>query len=641
MATDKVRTTVKGRKVVGAKRLPPRNLVHLVIDDGLYKPEWARAQLPPHIDLCCDIVVCDWISALSLTGKLLSAPVGRRPDTVTADILFDKDNTAPLGEVAPFETYPRPIPLGLTYFRQFVGVAGGWGNPIGFAIHTADWRVWEKAYQARHLMGSLAATEIGLVAALLEEGDLILGPEPWQAPQDELVQRCWEWLSKRHDSDLKSTFPIALRQYRRRLAQSARPNRGIVSALIPPEAWQELGAWLASQARDPKPIGTEIGVPLVYANGSRDCIRLASLFADVEGIAETTLPATCFVPSRPESEGHGALEAWALDSHRRPRIADFLKILTYLEPVTCDTSELIKRFPDEIDKADSVASNLGDAAAGLAHEELVVGLAILFQIVRWEHRKYKVWKEGLDEDNWQPHAMSLAGPGETSNKPGGLTLRDTLKRLAEFCLEASQREAEEGDETPWLFRADVLEDRNWPFPSITFGFSYRPRADDEDTGRSSWARGKEPSDSPWVKYHFDLLVDAGYLERGLDDQGVEVYRVHSGRHFDANNIPAPADLPKGFPWKNPDLFKFLDNSLGYGENGPKGINAREIARRLATAFTPARGDENVGRQFRDDLRNGHGPLWVMEILRHYAREHRRWHHEGSWPAWLRRGLDVK
>ena len=395
-------------------------------------------------------------------------------------------------------------------------------------VHTNTRTIWSEAWKVGHPMGALAASEIGLVATLLGEGQVILGTAPESETVEKLVARCWLWLDARTSVDFLPAFCVALKDYRRKLIRMTSLDDGPPRAIVTPPEWARLAAWISEQQNreTPKPLGLDLGVTLFSADGERDSIRLSSLFADVFGIAESSLPSDCF-RYNPDDHGDDSEDGpAAVDTNGLPRLGRFIHALASIQSVYDDAERLIKKFKDHIDIDDRIDVHVADVAANLPNKNLVVGLAILFQAVRWEYQKYAAWRDGLEEPGWQPTDFCLQ-PGQ-----GGQSLAGVLSGLANLFM---------GHSGP-VHRSDILEGRHWPDPNQLFSAN---------------------AESTWVKKYFDLLVDAGFLETWVDENG-DLYRLRRGRRFNPDNLSAPAALPKGFQWNHPDVKGFLRDSLGFG-----------------------------------------------------------------------------
>jgi hypothetical protein len=438
-------------------------------------------------------------------------------------------------------------------------------------------------------MAALAAHEIGELAAIL--GNRIEGET-----LAERMRSCWLWLKERARDRFDPALYVAMADYRRRLIKATCADRngvdrGLPPVLVLPQNWAELVSWAAQRSRDgsPAPIPPDLGVQLLYANGGRDHIRLASLFGEVNGITSRRLPARCF--SLPEPGADSA--PWELDDSGNPKIGAFLQAIGSPTRIAEQAARLVERFSILRHEEDTIYENLIDAAKDLPNRDLTLGLAVLFQVLKWEHARYQAWHKGLEAKGWIPHERRL---DESDDR---MSLGDFLRTLARFSRHFFCE--------PFL-RADVFESCG------RFGLRER----DADTG--------------WARWHFDLLVEAGLLTHDSKD---DIY-TSVGGPFDLFLVPIPAKLPDGFEDDPGERMGTLRDTLGFGKRfGPgRSDNDNAVGIRLAVAFCESK-DPHDGREFLENLRNGSGPPWLLEILRHHLVTVLDWKETRTWPGWLR------
>ncbi len=513
------------------------------------------------------------------------------PDLVISDVLFEEDPDTPLSRVPGLPGREHPIPTGLGHVKPFAAVARAVERPIGIALHTRNANIWAAAWEAGHPMGALAAHEIGELAAIL--GDEVCG-----TTIEESVERCWTWLRGRSRDYFDPALFIAMSDYRRRLVEATR-LRGIPgqevrpSVLVLPQDWVRLANWVTEQAKKNNAhLDLDLGVPLVYSNGERDCIRLVSLFGEVERIDSDAFPAACFASSTNEKIDRGP---WDLDDQSYPQIGRFIMALGSVANAYLQALKLGEEFPMPARKLER---NLRTASEGVPDRNLVMGLGVLFQTLRWEYSHHARWLDGLELQGW-----SFFDKRISESEAEGTCLGEVLEVLASHAR-AFRKERFCRSELPALTKEPTFD---------LFSID-------------------QANEGP-VRWHFARLVDAGVLSYFPGDDSY-LYR-HALRK---QEIPAPPTLPTGFPGAELGQIKMaLRDSLGFGKRfGPnKADNDHAINQILANAFIEG-GDEADGCDFHDRLLDGQGPPWLLELLRQYALDVLDWQEERTWPIWLRK-----
>lgn len=584
--------------------MKPRNLRVLRIDDGLHDAERAHTAVAvaPVAGSQSSTVeaytvedrlgsvdaINSWSTALRLWT---AAPAAQGPDLVIADVIFEADDSSPLACVQPFMSYQRLIPTGLCHLKPFAALSRARARPLGIGIHTRNASIWAEAWADKHPMAALAAHEIGELAAML--GDLLTG-----STLEERVQSCWAWLKNNSRDDASPALRIALADYRRRLvaAGSARAR----SVVVLPQDWARLSAWVESRrGAAPAPLEPERSIPLLYSDGTRDLVRLVSLFGEVKDIATRPLPASCFdtAPANTGDIAGGA--AWSLDDDGNPQIGRFIASLGSIAGVYQSTVALTARFPLCHADGEQLTYTLVDEAKQQRDPYLVAGLAVLFQVLKWEHSRYQTWQQGLIQKGWIAADRRLS-----SSRQAKRSLGETLKILARAIRAVCPH-------MPFILRA---------IPDALDEFDVYSAAQAE---------------SDWVRWHFDRLVDAGILIHHVVEQDYQLARKGD---FSIDQVPAPPDLPPGFPTNGlEELRSTLRDSFGFGVRyGPNtSDNENAIGIRLATAFCDST-DPHAGRTLLDRILGGYGPPWLLELLRQYASEQLDWLEERTWPRWLQR-----
>ncbi|HXU33166.1 MAG TPA: hypothetical protein VN851_21575 [Thermoanaerobaculia bacterium] len=571
--------------------MTPRNLRVLYLDDRRYDAEQPIGEaasttadrtrpIEPYVvrDTRGSIhAISGWRTARRFWSCPAAASPG--PDLVISDVLFEEDADSPLSRVPGLPDHKHLIPTGLGHVKPFAAVARAVDRPIGLAIHTRNADLWKDAWTAEHPMGALAAHEIGELAAILGEdigGDSL----------DESVEHCWAWLRDRSRDDFDAALYIAMSHFRRGLMEATQ-LRGLPghdnrpSILILPSEWVRLVAWITDRANGgSSPLDPDLGVSLVYSNGERDCIRLISLFGEIEDIGSTAFPPRCF-RANPE-EGTG-LAPWALDDARKPQIGRFVMALGSVAEAFEKGISLKKKFP--LPAQGKIHRTIVDEAGDVPQSSLIQGFAVLFQVLEWERKKYLGWTEGITMERWVPNEIRFA------DQETGCSLGSRLKSLADFVID---------QEEPFT-RDDILEEQPDLFPEAR-------------------------TDSAWVQWHFDRLVEAGVISQTTTN----VYKALN-RRLSLDQVPAPSTLPTGFPGGDLGQLKSgVRDSLGFQ---PGNFNA--LGQRLSGAFL-AGGTPAQGTAFLEHLLEGQGPPWLLELLREYATDELEWTEERTWPEWLRR-----
>lgn len=614
--------------------MTPRNLAVFRIDDGLQ----THGDVPPrYIDIHqvsdprWGEVAC--ISDFSTALRYWSSPrLSAGPDLVTADVLFDDDRRSPLNRGIPPLECPsvyndRPLPTGLTHLKPFVAYARACGKPMGIGVHTRSPDLWRLAWDAQHVMGALAVAEIAEVVALL--GEHLEGEGLAQT-----AENCWTWLLSHRATDFRGALAVALEDYRRRLLEMAqsRPGEAAPQVMILPGDWCRLTAWVRAQAAraQPEPLPADLDLPLLSFDGRIDRVRIASIFADAVGIRGLHFPARCY-----QTQGEADTEAWRFDS-LNPQFGRFIERLGWLGRAYESALRVLGEFPDEPPPTDPVGDpairrNLNQATHKMADDDLVAGLVVIFQAVRWECRKFLAWQTVLVERGWDvlTQTFELVPNSPTPGQPASerTVLVEVLDDLASIAWWTPQ--------TNGTFHLQDLRQR---FPESWNG-----------------ARGvRETKGSlDWLKWHLARLVEAGFLEErgfnGADDvlpgRGYRVVNRVPGMSrrppLRPEDIPAPHDWsPEGDPRPYDSFLTFLRVSLGFNSD-----NRNAIARIIRHAFSPGSegSDVPVGNTFIEALFcEGRAPAWIFHLLQDFARDQLGWTNARTWPHWLRGdGLGVR
>lgn len=597
--------------------MTPRNLAAQINNDKIRTLVEVESELPRFVD-AFGAPVYDWVSAIRTTSSLRRDVA---PDLILEDVHFEDDSSTPLGEVLrPAGAYRRPLPTGLTYLRQYATLAVGLGRPLGIAIHSfhtnAD--IWRQTWKDRHPAGALAVSEIGLLAAVLGQGDRILGDESDHNSVDELAERCLEWLVEHTATanNVHSAFPVALRNYRKMLLQLADGGRsGTPSAMLAPSEWARIWKWLEAMRADPRTLNEDDAVTITYADGTTDCIRLLSLFSDCDMLATRTLPSSAFDYG---DDVESDIPVWSLDSGGKPQLGQFLFALSETPNAYLEAVSVVQAFPTVLTPTTTVLVEIGEESKRASYPNLTAALGVLMQAIRREHAKYTMWQDGLRQSGWNPKEQKV----ETSPDAEfpSLTLDGVLNDLFGYCKQRWRNRDESTEDA--LFANDILEDAPWP-----------------TSGMASAQLG----DVSWAKWHFDRLVDAGFLEAVHEPLAVQ-YRVRE-QAFLVERVPSPSKLPSGFGVQDSladSPYGYLTKTLGYSaQYSDRNVNDdRMIPRIIARYFldfptgTSQPEKDKAGRQYLEQLLSGNMPPWLRILLQDYAEYELVWRETSTWPGWM-------
>lgn len=587
----------------------PRKLTVLRINDILRKMK--RDASLPQIDIPPDSIeifsqgrltgISSWEAAVRFWSTYKNDPV---PDLVIADVHFEYDQTSPLSQ--SFPGMHNHLPTGLTHFKPFAALARATGHLLGVGIHTMDAGLWERLLHSDsklyHCMSYLAAHEIGEVAAILEEINLVE-----KVIETQSLTPLWRWLEKNARASFNGALRLALRNYRRRLhTLAAPPPNQVPGIFIMPDDYAAVMNWCDCMKNHPRELDEEndCGLILTYLDGKRDCIFLSSLFADVDGITARVLDAECFALKLDENSI--MVDPIELDPLGLPRIGAFLARLGTLNKVYAAAVEAVNTFPylpDEILDVDAGLRVL------LPNEPLTRGLVILLQHLRIEKSTYDIWHGRYASHRWSPRegqfTSDLPQPHES--------LKEVLEKLislihgvAVFCKDPKRRESFSIDEV-----VEAINDQ-----------------------RLEWVVDLKPEDarSSWLKWHFERLVEVRILAHAPDG---EYFLISPDRHIGV--LPLPKLFPHartagevlGLQTTKERLklslgFANNDNALGqvlydaFVQHGARGANERAIK----------------GREFARQYEEGKGPIWLLRICEIYAENELQWRDRRLWPGWL-------
>lgn len=605
-----------------------RKLRLLIIDDELarsfsgYKVPssievWTLSENLPGID--------KWRTALQFWSNFNNDEV---PDLVLADVRFIEDRTSPLSALFPQnENY---LPTGLSHLKAFAALSRALGKPLGVCTRTIDPDIWKDQIESdkpeNKAMGYLAAHEIGEIAAILGDGNEILGNT---TDRQQHIQNCHAWLRKNSATPFEEGLQRAVKDYRRRLFRLlTAPD--VSSIFVRPSHYAELMSWCQQMRENPEPLDPQhdFGLEITYHNGKRDVISIASLFADFEGIVNKRLEPSAF-----EDDVRSLSEPWELDDDARPRIGVYLSRLGSMTAAYKDAAEAVKEYATSYPLPENYRPRtLAAIKSGDGYTALTAGLTVLFQFVHLEQKRVEQWENSFDHDSWNPKKLQFVSGTVNTRDTLKLALQkliDVVRDYTEQLLDNSGEDVEGEDE---FTRADLFDE----FP-------------DDWVVKVNVDRGEQ--DREWVKWHFERLVDAGVLGHKIK-RGEDYYTLSSnwrGKAPQLNPPPTPNRLPrvvsnvrqgKGVQ-RDPNRVQLLRLSLGYKSN-----DFNSVERVLGEAFGGAgvkkyteQGAEKaaakakIGREMLNELEELNMPFFLLEICREYATEFLKWPRD-RWPKWL-------
>lgn len=587
----------------------PRKLTVLRINDILRKMK--RDPSLPQIDMPPDPIeifsqghltgIRSWEAAIRFWSIYRNDPV---PDLVVADVHFDYDQSSPLSQAFP--KIHNHLPTGLGHLKPFAALARATGHLLGVGIHTMEAGLWERLlhsdFPLYRCMSYLAAHEIGEVAAILEETNLVEGVIETQS-----LTPLWRWLEKNARASFNGALKLALRNYRRRLHTLAAPAANQVPGIfIMPDDYAAVMNWCHRMKTHPQELNDEndCGLILTYLDGKRDCIFLSSLFADVDGITTRVLDAECFAPAL--NEGSMMVDPIELDPLGLPCIGAFLTRLGMLNEVYTTAVGAVITFPYLPDEIFGVEVGV---RALLPNKLLARGLVVLLQHLRIEKATYDIWHERYSNHAWEPRAGNFISDLPQPHK----SLKAVLEKLINlihavsvFCKDTARRE-------PFAID-DVVESIN--------------------EQRLEWVVNVKPEDaqSGWFKWHFERLVDVRILSHAPNG---EYFLISPDRHISVLPLPKlfPHTKTVGEILELPPLKEWLKLSLGFANND-NGLGQTLYDAFVQHGASGANKRAKKGREFAEQYEEGKGPIWLLRICESYAENELQWGDRRLWPGWL-------
>lgn len=588
----------------------PRKLTVLRINDILRKMK--RDASLPQIDMPPDSIeifsqghlagIHSWEAAIRFWSIYRNDPV---PDLVVADVHFEYDQSSPLSQAFP--RMHNHLPTGLAHLKPFAALARATGHLLGVGIHTMEAGLWERLLHSDsplyRCMSYLAAHEIGEVAAILEETDLV----------DKVIETqsftpLWGWLEKNARASFNGALRLALRKYRRRLhALAAPPPDQVPGIFIMPDDYAAVMNWCHRMKTRPQELNEEndCGLILTYLDGKRDCIFLSSLFADVDGITTRLLDAECFAPALDEDSM--MVDPIELDPFGLPRIGAFLARLGTLNEVYTTAASALTALPYLPDQIFNVVVGIRSL---LPTQLLARGLVVLLQHLRIEKTTYDIWHGRYSNHAWGPREGNFLSDLPQPHK----SLKTILEKLISlihavkpFCEAPATREP----------------------------FSIDDVVDAISRQRLEWVVNVNPADdrSDWLKWHFERLVDVRILSPATSDG--EYFLISPNRHIGV--LPLPKLFPHaktvGEVLELPKPKEWLKFSLGFANND-NGVGQTLYDAFVQHGASGANERAKKGREFAEQYEEGKGPIWLLRICESYAENELQWRDRRLWPGWL-------
>jgi hypothetical protein len=528
------------------------------------------------------------------------------PDIVLGDINFEHDEGSPLQ--AWGREAKSSIPNGLMHCKPFAAMARVTGRPLSVMLHTADKGHWSRMLTGvgaqddrRRVFALLAAQEAMEVAAIL--GDPIPGASRYN------LDPVWEWLGDRTQSTPSAALKMAIVDYRRRLTVALRSkgeNESVLRLRVGFYEWRLLLDWCQGMRNGPKVLKDEadIGLPLLYPDGSHDRISFASLFADVRDVTTKTLPATCFELIR-------IAEPWDL-KNGLPQVGALIAECGEVGEATTAAGKSLRLLPLSLEP-------LQINIRRLLEDTLALGFAVLFRALeiyrsdedRWE----RIWTEG----HWHPGKLAEVEDASDYRwaKPVGQWVKLVERALRAVASEDGGVDLLAGGEE--FVEVEAVAEK---FAAMA----------PSEVRRDLTAVG--------VSRHLEFLCEMGLAESRISPSGGAVYRILGSQ--EKSEVPQRPVRPSAgstcLNWSSDNLSVSLRDSLGFGSRGP-GVNDNAIGQILHDAFVGGIEDSSPsaneraksGREFLERFRSGDSPAWIQETCRSYCQEVLRWNDERYWP----------
>lgn len=564
------------------------------------------------------------------------------PDIVLVDLNFEKDLGEPMK--APFKvTLSDPnagsgtdglarakplvnVPTGLLHAIPFLTWGRVTGRIVAHYFHTG-WTGLASAAPGASTggagvltlgelpeLGGLMCASLGGVAGAISGS---LAPRVVSATN---MQAAFDWIGEVFANSEEAARRLAHAEWRKKLMEAASPvqvagGRPYNFVIVDPVPYVQLLKALEDILRTP-PVDTLTdeawpGLSITYADGTKDCISLASIFADAEGGVQS---ADCAETGDTESP------AWKLRGGR-PAIARFARELGGWHDTFRDAVEVAEQLPLGTLRA---SDSLNVVTSSKKNKDLVRLVVIAFQMVRQHQAAAKWWVDNYLNTDWDLAAGRFAYDGQG---------QDTLPVLLSRFLAEAVRDLESGKSTATGEPLFLLS---------------------EDATGEIRDRLKIPGDG--VKMYLNLLQEFGVLtqttEVGLDGafpqalvhvralmaHGAIQGSIRQGK-FVGDSLRLSALFTMKVPsrpasvrpdWMSSDgvvVREILAENLGFPPE-----NLGQVYRIPATVL----GKEVSGAAFLTAFEKGESTAhWLRALCREYATGHRDWREKESWPAFLR------
>lgn len=554
----------------------PRNLRILVIEDGDFNELSDLDYIGP---------IKSWRSAIKLWCSMTKE---QTPDLISADVLFEEDNTTPLTKTEGVIAGSNHIaPTGLSHAKAFLALAQFSGN-IGLAFKTANAGMWGKILEKKpnHAMALLAAHEIGEIAAILGE-------------ELETIEDCWAWLRRNSSTIQFESQNSSLINFRRRLATKARTQN--VPVIFPDKSWfhlLEVIDKLSKVEREKLPEAIEefgfldSSVTLLGPDGSKDCVYVRSIFADHKGF-EKAHPKHFKYQNFEEMyfEGRSAeiikeamkdpdiqrqFESFDGEIYGSPAVGVFLKTI----------GRVADYYVEAVKRTHNPEQNYDD--------NLARPISTFLALVKLSHDRIESKMELGNSKTWEayksffPNQEHIFLPDEQPS----LSYFEYAKKIYDLIF----REQDNGGAT----LEDIKEE-------LSISYQFYDYIDGEESDRKLSPLGT------MCKHITAKLEAAGKIYKQVDKTYVPIDDYKNADLVNVTIQPSAKDVQSYL--KISDTQHFTSIARWLMDVPRKGNNQRKEGTAFWNGFITVR------------------PPWLLELMQKYAREELRWNYK-NWPTWL-------
>lgn len=416
----------------------------------------------------------------------------------------------------------------------------------------------------------------------------------FQITNAKTTNRAFHWILDRTKANSESALKAAAERFRKKLIQSTdteavESNPDLI--IVDPVAHATLLTYCIKASEREAGIAVEPqtenwpGLTLVFKDGSRDCISVQSIFADVPVL----LPEYFKTPGT-----EGQFTPWRLFGGK-PLIGHYLERLASWTKVYDLAIDRVKHLPHTADPLEG--GNLNTIIPGTVEaSNLVRFLILMFQIVRLHHTAWENWRKDYTEIEWNPKTTEFQGSESSS------TLKKLLQNLYQEIkakVDADKKDSASIDEM------DVFDifDKEYRLDFMNM-----------------------PS---WIRFHMELLRSLGLVGLKDDSTGNEWFLIDPKRQFPDSVPPCPQELqPEWLTFNSKSdeggALKCLIKTLGFEHH-------IQIERIVASALGTA-GEK--GEFFRVLYETGRIPGWIRALCQIYAEDQLHWLEIAHWPRFM-------